>query len=239
MILGIRSRVDSIREAMKTDYFAHDRQYQNLKAEGKAGWTTLEEVDEFMVGVTNALYVNDIVPGGRVLELGCGSGEATLRLAAMGYEASGVDISPTAISWAKETAVARNIQADFRVVNVLDLSDWPGDYFDFVLDGRCFHCIIGEDRRLFLAEAHRVLKPGGVFHVRTMCGEVTDPAMKQQFDTTSRCLVICGIAGRYIGLPDEIIEEIGSCGFQIRRCVVQDRKSLNDQDDLLVDATKS
>lgn len=43
---------------------------------------------------------------------------------------------------------------------MLGIPDWPGEQFDFILDGFCLHCIIGEDRPVFLANAFRLLKPG-------------------------------------------------------------------------------
>ena len=224
---------------MKTDYAAHDVRYRKLRAAGGIGWTTAEDVDEIMAGVEAALRAPYAPRRGRALELGCGAGETTLRLAVMGFDAFGIDISETAIAWAREKAADRGIRVDFREGNVLDLRDWPVDFFDFVLDGRCFHCIIGEDRGRFLAEVHRVLRPDGVFHVRSMCGEPTDPELRRNFDPGSRCQVVNGIALRHIGLAADIVGEIRSAGFHVLRQSVVGRKNQRDQDDLLVDATKT
>lgn len=156
----------------------------------------------------------------------------------MGFEVFATDISETAIAWVKEKAAERSVRADFRAANVLDPSCWPEGFFGFALDSLCLHCIIGRDRAVFLNEVRRVLRPGGLLHVHTMCGQVTDPLVLRDFDPLSRCHVIRGDALRYIGLADAILEEIADAGFEIRRSAVRTRETPNDQDDLIVDATK-
>jgi ubiquinone/menaquinone biosynthesis C-methylase UbiE len=154
----------------------------------------------------------------------------------MGFDVHGIDISPTAISWAQEKAKERNIKAEFLVGNVVDLP-YPDDFFDILVDAHCGHCIIGEDRKLFFSEAFRVLRCGGLFIVMTMCGEPKGE-IRKSFDPISRCLVVNGIAGRYIGLPEEIMEEIRSAGFHIKQWEVEVASDTENQDDLYVVATK-
>ncbi len=223
---------------MRTDYLAHDDRYKVLKADGKTGWTTPQDVDEIIADVDEALAACGL-RGGRALELGCGAGEVTLRLAERGFEAYGVDISPTAIQWATEKAAERGAQVDFRAGNVTSLEAYADGFFDFVLDGLCLHCIIGDDRARFLSSVRRVLKPGGVFHVQTMCGDVTDPKVLEQFDLVSRCHVVHGLALRYIGAAEDIATEVEAAGLRILRRRVKPRKDLNDSDVLLLDATKA
>jgi ubiquinone/menaquinone biosynthesis C-methylase UbiE len=69
-----------------------------------------------------------------------------------------MDISPTAIQWAIEKAGQRGLVARFQEGDVRDLSRYASDTFEVVLDGHCFHCIIGDDRAHFMSEAFRVLK---------------------------------------------------------------------------------
>ncbi|MCB9761939.1 MAG: 50S ribosomal protein L11 methyltransferase [Alphaproteobacteria bacterium] len=51
--------------------------------------------------------------GGRVLDVGCGSGVLALAAAALGMEAVGVDIDPAAVESARENARLNNLRADF------------------------------------------------------------------------------------------------------------------------------
>jgi ubiquinone/menaquinone biosynthesis C-methylase UbiE len=103
--------------------------------------------------------------GARVLELGCGAGDLSLRLAERGLDATGVDVSPAAVEWARQKAASRGLAAAFRVRDVPDLRDFADSGFDGVLDGYCLHCVIGPDRAKVLAAARRVLRPGGLLHV--------------------------------------------------------------------------
>jgi ubiquinone/menaquinone biosynthesis C-methylase UbiE len=223
---------------MKTDYIFHDDAYKKRKVEGRQGWATQEQVDDYLSVLEKVLQTDYAPKRGKLLELGCGDGANSLWLATRGYEVYGVDISPTAIEWAKEKAKECAIEIDFRVGNVLNLQDYSDNLFDFVLDGHCFHCIISEDRKLFLASALRVLKPEGLFHVCTMCGEVTNEEMKKHFDPQSRCIIYGQIASRYIGVPEDILAEIRDVGFQILHFEIRPKKHQDDCDELWVAATK-
>ena len=214
---------------MKTDYIAHDEEYKRRKAEGRPGWQDRDTLEE-------AFQSEHVPEGGPALELGCGAGDLTLWLAGKGYVAYGVDIAPTAIEWAREKALERNVTADFRVGSVVDLCGYPDGFFDVVLDGHCFHCIIGHDRSLFLASARRVLKPEGVLLVATMCGEVRDAGLREKFDSESRCIVSQGVAVRYIGLAEDILNEVTDAGFHVLNWEIKPRNPDDDadQDELMV-----
>lgn len=197
---------------MKTDYAAHDELYKRLKAEGKSGWSTSEHIQQKV----DECLIEYAPKTGRLLELGCGDGKFSLELAKKGFDVYGVDISRTAIAWAIEKAKIYNLKADFRVGDVLNLKGYNDEYFDLVIDGSCLHCIIGKDRNLCLNSVYRVLKPGGFFHVRTWCGEIKDEETRKTFDPVSRCLIRQGdIAYRYIGLAEDILDEIRTAGFDI------------------------
>ena len=59
---------------------------------------------------------------GSVLDVGCGTGENLLYLAARGHEAWGLDFVPVAIERAKAKAAQRGIDAHFIVGNALELN---------------------------------------------------------------------------------------------------------------------
>jgi SAM-dependent methyltransferase len=97
-----------------------------------------------------------IVPAGRVLDLGCGLGVELGALARLGFDATGIDQSPTAIER------ARTSQPDVQFV-VGDVRSLPFDAgsFDLLLDRGCFHYMSPADRTQYEREAWRVLRPGG------------------------------------------------------------------------------
>lgn len=105
-------------------------------------------------------------PGLRVLDLGCGPGSLSVGLAeaiAPG-ELYGVDMEPSQVDLARSVAEAGgHDNARFQIGDVTGLS-FDDDYFD-VVHG---HAILVHvpDTQAVLAEAKRVLKPGGVISMR-------------------------------------------------------------------------
>lgn len=224
-----------------TNYVSHDIAYQHLKAKGASGWTS-EDYQRTVIQprIWQALSEMSIPAGARLLDLGCGTGDVAIWLAERGFEAYGIDIAPSEIAWAQKKASTRNVSVDFRIGNVVELKDYSDHFFQFVIDGLCLHCIIGQDRAAVLGSVHRVLQPGGGFFVQTMCGEVNDVSpMKPTFDPVSRCTVNeRGVATRYVGKSEDILQEIQVAGFHIAHWEILPRESEEDQDDLLVRAIK-
>jgi ubiquinone/menaquinone biosynthesis C-methylase UbiE len=224
---------------MKTHYVGHDDMYKKFKTgDEQQDWSTPKQIEEYLPILEKSLSRDYIPKSGKFLEMGCGAGTYSLWFAQRGYDVFGIDIAPAAIEWAKEKAKKQNLQADFRVGSVLDLAGFEDNFFDFVLDGHCLHCIIGEDRKAFLKSALRVLKPKGFFRIFTMCGEVTNDEWKKDFDPESRCMIVDDIARRYIGLADDILKEVKDAGFEIMRHEIFYRKDKFEQDDMLIDAIK-
>ena len=223
---------------MKTNYVGHDKAYRSRKNEGMPGWDSASQIKK-NIATLEYLFQNENVPKkGKLLELGCGAGNTSLWLAESGYDVSGTDISPFAIEWAKENAEKCGTNADFQLGNVLNLKQYPDSSFDIILDGHCFHCIIGDDRKLFLSSAGRVLKEGGILLVATMCGEVKNEEAQPFYDLRSRFIIHEVTAVRYIGLADDILGEIKGAGFRILHREVKPCKDEKDQGELLVIATK-
>jgi cyclopropane fatty-acyl-phospholipid synthase-like methyltransferase len=101
---------------------------------------------------------------GRVLDVGCGTGEHVLMASALGLEAVGIDLSPTAIALAEAKARARGLAARFAVADVLELRSLD-ERFDTVLDCGLFH-VLGDDARVrFAAGLRDVMARGGRYHM--------------------------------------------------------------------------
>lgn len=101
---------------------------------------------------------------GRVLDVGCGTGEHALLAAELGLDATGIDTAPRAIALAKAKAAARGISARFIVGNALDLPAL-GEHFDTVLDCGLFHVFDDADRARFVEALAAVVPAGGRYHV--------------------------------------------------------------------------
>jgi len=224
---------------------AFEARYRTRRAEGKAGWK--DDYRDTVAGLEQALQADYAPKGGTALELGCGAGNTTLWLAERGFHAYGIDIVPAAIAWARTEAKRRQIQADFRTGNAVYLRAYPDDFFDLVVDGECLHCIVGPDRKQFLSSACRVLRPGGLFCVRTVCGNGRVKELFYQshdvcFDPESRLQLKDGVALYYVGMESDILNEMRCAGFRILHTSLSKPTSRDDQPfiegELVVHATK-
>lgn len=96
---------------------------------------------------------------GRLLDIGCGTGEHALLAASLGLDATGVDLSPEAIGQAARKASDRRLPSHFVVGDALDLGEWAP--FDTVVDSGLFHVFEDDQRVQYVKSLHSVLRPGG------------------------------------------------------------------------------
>jgi SAM-dependent methyltransferase len=98
-----------------------------------------------------------VAPGARILEIGCGTGQATVTLAERGYRVVAVELG------ADLAAVARRNLAGFDSVEVITAAfeDWPlpDEPFDVVFSATAFHWI---DPAVRVVKSADALRPGGV-----------------------------------------------------------------------------
>jgi ubiquinone/menaquinone biosynthesis C-methylase UbiE len=112
------------------------------------------------------LYLGEVVrrlglkPGMKILDAGCGTAFNAVRLAEMGLEIDGIDISQSAIAGGNEYAAARGV-ADGVHLRQGDLTalDVPDGAYDAVL---CLGVLMHvPDFDAAIGELARILKPGG------------------------------------------------------------------------------
>jgi len=111
------------------------------------------------VNASTADVVRGIAPG-RSLDLGCGEGGDVLWCAGEGWDATGVDISPTAVRRGEEAARAAGLGGRARFV-VADLATWqPDGLFDLVT-ASFLQSPVELERGEVLRRFASVLAPGG------------------------------------------------------------------------------
>ena len=115
----------------------------------------------------------------KILDVGCGIGGATRRLASKCVgpqsEVTGITLSPKQAARATALAEAQNIKnAKFHVMDALAMT-FEDDTFDLV-----WACESGEhmpDKKAYVEEMVRVLKPGGTLVIATWCQRHTPPEL--------------------------------------------------------------
>lgn len=223
---------------LRTNYIGHDAVYVRLRSQGRSGWDTPQSLQQTLHRMDEFLRDLPAPAGASLLELGCGAGDLMLHWAAKGWRVCGVDIAPFAIAWAQEKSARLGVQAELFVGDVTTDLHLPVPPVDLVLDGHCLHCIIGPDRPAFYANAYKFLKPGGILHLNTMCGE-PHPHNRKGYDPHTRCILFAdGRAVRYFGLPQAILAEVTQAGFRIVKSAVLPAEDEDDEDCLLVNAVK-
>ena len=130
---------------------AHD--FEAMYVAGRPPWDIGRPQPAFRELADRGLLV------GRVLDVGCGTGEHALMAAALGLDVTGVDASGTAIAIARRKANERALGARFLVWDALKLPSLD-ESFDTVVDCGLFHVFDDHDRPKFV-EALRASTPVG------------------------------------------------------------------------------
>jgi len=103
----------------------------------------------------------DALPPGSALDVGCGTGDASIYLAQRGWQVTGVDFTPKALDKARDKARAAGVTVNFVRADVTHLSQSgisPG--FQVIVDNGCFHGMSEDDRDLYVQEITAAAAPG-------------------------------------------------------------------------------
>ncbi|WHT22002.1 class I SAM-dependent methyltransferase [Crossiella sp. CA-258035] len=109
----------------------------------------------------------ELRPGLTVLDLACGHGRLSNRLAARGCRVTGLDITPVFLDRARAEAAGSGLQVDYVLGDMRELP-WSGEFDRVVNWFSSFGYFADADNRRVLAEVRRVLRPGGRFALETM-----------------------------------------------------------------------
>jgi SAM-dependent methyltransferase len=146
-------------------------------------------------------------PGERILDLGCGDGALTKKLAEMGALVVGVDAS------AEQIAAAQRLGLDARVVDAEDLRLPPA--FDAVFSNAALHWMKKPDA--VIAGVARALKPGGRF-VAEMggAGNVATARRALEAAVARRGIDAAALSPWYFPTPEEYAAKLRVGGFEVR-----------------------
>ncbi len=97
-------------------------------------------------------------PGEKILDIGCGTGNFSIKLAKMGCKVTGIDISQPMLEEAEKKAEKLNLDINFKKGDVLNL-EFDDNKFDSVFSMAAIEFI--KDLETAFKEIKRVVKPGG------------------------------------------------------------------------------
>ena len=136
---------------------SYDETFMDAMADAYVEWTPWTEL--------RLAAVRDLVepsPGERVLDLGCAAGAVTHFLSTLGCEPVGVDSSPLAIEKARSLFPA--LRFELGDVAALPFAD---ESFDKAVAADLVEHLDDDSFARMLAEARRVLVPGGTLSIYT------------------------------------------------------------------------
>ncbi len=160
---------------------------------GAAGYADTGELPEAALraslGCGNPVAVAELRPGETVLDLGSGGGIDVLlsaRRVAPGGKAYGLDGSPDMITLARENTTQAGVtNAEFLHGHIEDIP-LPDGHVDVVIS----NCVINlsADKPRVLAEAFRVLSPGGRLGISdVIADDGLDPAQRAEAEQQTGC----------------------------------------------------
>ncbi len=102
----------------------------------------------------------------RALDLGCGTGRNARYLTSVGAEVDAVDLSATAVAWAREQDAHVDTSPRYHVGDAFGgVGEELAGPFDLVYDSGCLHHLPPHRRVAYRRLLDRVLAPGGWFGV--------------------------------------------------------------------------
>ncbi len=115
-----------------------------------------------------AIFALGEVKGKRILDIGCGEGLYTLTFLKLEAEfVAGQDISEKAVEAAIETCKKQGFKNFTIKEGNCETLLFEDNSFDLVFAGDVFEHITYQQKVNFINEIFRVLKPGGVFTIKT------------------------------------------------------------------------
>ncbi|MHC5034461.1 MAG: class I SAM-dependent methyltransferase [Planctomycetota bacterium] len=139
---------------------ANRRYFREAYETGQHGWPG-DAPSPYVVAFLERL--KDSMPGGSLLDVGCGEGRHSVVAARLGFKVTAVDYERLALKRAREFAEAEGADGiAFHSGNVFSLP-FRASHFDIVLDYGCLHHQKKSRWPSYTASILRVLKPQGFY----------------------------------------------------------------------------
>lgn len=153
-------------------------------------------------------------PGGRVLDVGCGTGRVAVALARRGFEVDALDVEPQVVEQAKDLAARSGADVRFFVADFQHADpQFPDESYNAVVCSEVLEHV--EPWRDVLVNIARVLKPGGLLILTTP----NDPKQFSFLDKYAGHVRRFRWAELSAGLSDFAVLEAFTVGFPLTRAI--------------------
>ena len=132
-----------------------------LKARARATWSAGDYdavVDRIWSAGADVVARAGVSDGDDVLDVACGTGNASIPAAEAGAKVTGLDLTPELFDGARRRAAKAGVELELVDGDAEDLP-FPDESFDVVVS--TFGCMFAPDHRRAANEIARVLRPGG------------------------------------------------------------------------------
>jgi SAM-dependent methyltransferase len=119
------------------------------RREGRPGWDTGRPSSNLKQVVEEG-----VAQPCRAVVLGCGTGTNAIFLAKQGFDVTGIDIAPTALSICRKKAEEAGVDIQWVLADVLALPDL--EPFDFIFDRGCYHGVRRQNAAGYVESIRRI-----------------------------------------------------------------------------------
>jgi cyclopropane-fatty-acyl-phospholipid synthase len=155
-------------------------------------------------------------PGEKLLDIGCGWGGLVIYAARRyGVTALGVTLSEKQVAFAAEAIAAAGLDGR-ATVTLQDYRDLAGEAYDKIVSVGMFEHVGQSRLPEYFAQAHRLLKPGGLFLNHGIARRPATPARGWKAVVERRILGSGAFAQRYV-FPDGELVPVSEAGLVAER----------------------
>ncbi len=155
-----RALADRVQAETEAKGGAYTDWFEDLYAGAKGDATLIPWADEEAhVALVEWMAEQPRGEGKKAIDVGCGLGDNAVFLAQNGYEVTGIDLSQSAIDWAKKRFADSGVT--FRQVDLFELPDDLVGQFDLVHETYTIQALPAEMRPELLKAIADLLAPGG------------------------------------------------------------------------------
>ena len=151
-----------------------------IPAAGHDRWLPFYDIGTKLLGasvVRRALLAQaDVRSSQRVLDVGCGTGTLAVMLKTAHADVRVVGLDPDELALSRARTKAERAHAEIEFVRgFADAIPQADCSFDRVLSSLMLHHLTDDEKAATLRDVHRVLKPGGSFHLLDFTTDHTQP----------------------------------------------------------------